>query len=114
MTPRCDNELLYDDIETLLKRVSDEVELNDEQDAQLREAISQWQNTLCPEDGKYCRPGNCSFRDPVQWAEFFGYPDLYSLVDRLDPRMKIKGIPRLYAMDPLDVPGARRPGHYNP
>jgi len=110
--PYCEAAEFFNEINDLLKRLSDGESLSRKQAQDLNSLLDRWDEVECPETG--CIPDHCQYAKPLDWVEYHGYDCLYSLIYHLDQTKPITEIPDAGSIDPLDAPWARRPGHYNP
>jgi hypothetical protein len=78
----------------------------------LRRSVKEWHAITCPK--KSCVPRRCPFREPTDWVEFRGFPDLFSVIQSIDPSKPIRFFPSAGGIDALQATWARREGHYNP
>lgn len=110
---RCDAEILFPEIEKLVKKLSDGNTLGENEDKSLRKFLDEyWNNIECPFE---CRPNKCLYANPQTWIEYHGYTSMaellwyfeYEGIDTLKLRDK-------KSIDALDANWARRPGNYNP
>jgi hypothetical protein len=113
---RCKAEALFDELYQLLKawHVNDELSPSDRR--LLQAAIRRWKKIECPDGERHCLPRQCLFADPIDWVEYYDYPDLAALIDRLQPWRLPKRIPRSRkSMDMWRTERwARQPGDYRP
>jgi len=103
---------IADEMNALLRLLSERTELDADQDKRLRELIVEWDSILC-EQG--CDAKFCSFLRPYDWVTYLGYRHLYEVIGPLprDDETALAVKPRK-SFDALRASWAKRDGHYNP
>jgi len=107
----CETESFYDEIKSLIQELGDNI-ITDSRKSELIALLNRWDSIECP---SACRPNVCLFGNPEDWISYYGYHNLFDLIESLEQDKTLDGIPHEDpGIDPLSISAKRRPGHFNP
>ena len=115
METLCQAESLFHEIEKLIKKLSDCKQLSNTEEKRLRDSLDKYWEIECPENGKFCLPNRCSYKNLEAWTEPYGYENMAELLHYFEyTDGKILKIKKKKSIDIMDAHWRRRSGHYSP